>query len=309
MRARLLLLFMICLAWMATAQQNPFDLNHRLPKSEQQSTDQATTKKTATLEAAPIQQAEHPVENSSNTPLSEQQTTQDTIAQSGNVGEQILENRRDYFSSVRSNQVFHYWYFPVLTLFLAFIINIDRGSITKLFKSVTNLNYLNLLYRDQRNRYRPQYILFGILSVLSAAFFVKHAVGYLWDIDLSILRSSLVIGGIYLIRHLVMAVISFAFPNNSEINQYSYSIFIFNIILGIGLLLINLFLAFSPPKIAQSCVYLGLALFIIQYGYRSARGLLLSANLIYRNKFRFFMYICTLEIAPIFLIISIFRQF
>lgn len=278
MRLLVIILIVFSSFSLGLAQQNPFDLKYNLPNT--------TSNNVETHQVDSILSID---------------STQQAVSS--------LNISTDYFESNRDGQVFRFWYFPLLAIFLVFVINLDRNSISKLFKSVTNLNFLNLMYRDQRNRYRPQYILYGILSVLSAAYFMKQALIYFTEIDISIFKMCLIIATIYLIRHIVMGIISFTFPKNSEINQYSYTIFIFNIILGLLLLILNPFIAFSSPSIAKFCIYIGTFIIITLYAYRGVRGLLLSSNLILRNKFRFIMYICTLEIAPIFLIISIFRQF
>ena len=109
----------------------------------------------------------------------------------------------------------------------------------------------------------------------------------------------------YFIKHAVLRAIGFIFPVQKEISYYSFTIIAFNIFLGIALLPINSLISFSNDKVANICLYLGVIFFLLLYCIRQLRGMFLAANYLTFQKFHFFVYLCTVEIAPILILTKI----
>ena len=200
------------------------------------------------------------------------------------------------------------WFTPFLLLFLGVVISLNRSSVNSLFRSMINLNYLNLLHRDQHFRYNLQNLLLAVLFILSGAFFSQQVLEYIFDLKIVFWKIIFVITLIYLLRHVVMQLVSYAFEDNIEIKQLGYTIFLFNLVLGVLLVPIDLLLAFGQSSVASFSLYSGIILFSVLYLYRLLRGFLLFGSQIVSNKLRFFTYLCALEIAPILLIIKIIQR-
>ena len=89
------------------------------------------------------------------------------------------------------------------------------------------------------------------------------------------------------------------FPVEKEINRYNFTIIIFSVFIGLGLLLGNVALGLGTEKLL-SPVVTGLSVFIaLLYLIRSFRGLLIGSRFIPLHIFHFLLYICTAEIAPV----------
>ncbi len=195
-----------------------------------------------------------------------------------------------------------------LLVFLGIIVGIKRQTIQSLFRTLVNLNYLNLLQRDQHFRYNIQNLLLIFLFVLATAFFAQQVLDYKFELIISWWKLAALIAIAYLLRHWMMQFISYVFDNNLSLQQFAYTIFVFNLILAVLLTPINILITFAPVGIAKLALYSGILLFIVLYIYRLYRGFLLLGRQIVANKLKFFTYLCTLEIAPILLIIKILQR-
>ena len=113
-----------------------------------------------------------------------------------------------------------------------------------------------------------------------------------------LLLLAVVIAAIYLIRHLTLWFLGSIFSITKETSQYSFTINQFNIMNGLMLLVLNYFIAFSPEQIAKPLIVVGISILVLQYIYRSVRGLLLSVRFLFGEQIHFFLYLCTCEIIP-----------
>ena len=120
--------------------------------------------------------------------------------------------------------------------------------------------------------------------------------------NLILLACILFVGVLYLVRHSVMRLFEIAFPVEKEVRQYDFTIVIFNIFLGLLLFPVNAVAAFSGPGTSAVFIYLGIGLVILIYVFRQLRGLFIGLEFLLHNKFHFFLYLCTVEIAPLLIL-------
>jgi len=272
MRWILFLFASLLLPWSLIGQQtiNPFDLPERMPDSLQ---------------------------------------TQTVITDSGETTVQVAPKEQVTIRSRPKAALFSIWYLPFLVALVAWAVSMNRDSIKKLYRSMTNLNFLNLMHRDQRSRLTPAFVILYVVFLGSTAYFIKFGLSYFALASFpSFSWILLFLVAIYLTRTVVMRIIHFAFSGPVEIPRYDYTIFIFSIVLGLFLLPLNIFIAFSPDSVARLAIWLGLIGMILLFLFRCLRGLLMSTDHLGRNTFRYFMYICSLEIAPILLMIKVIRD-
>ena len=217
----------------------------------------------------------------------------------------FIPDRSD--SDFKRNKSNALWFSPMILLLLGLIVSLNRKTIVSLFRSLFNINYLNLLYRDQHFRYNFQNVLLAFLFVLTFSFFLQQALHYFFSWHLPLWKVIPFITVIYSIRHLLMRLISYAFDDVQLVRLFDYTIFVFNLILGILLVPIVLIISFAPGSMALAALYSGLALCIVFYLYRLLRGFILVGNQLFTNKLRFITYLCALEIAPMLLIVKIIK--
>ena len=95
------------------------------------------------------------------------------------------------------------------------------------------------------------------------------------------------------------------FPVDKEIKQYSFSLVIFSSILGLALVPFNIIVAFASDSLAQTALYGGLLTIFGITVFCILRGLFLGSKYLSFHKFHFFMYLCTVEIAPAVIVVKL----
>jgi hypothetical protein len=111
----------------------------------------------------------------------------------------------------------------------------------------------------------------------------------------------------FLSKHLMLSVMRSLFPLENEIRKYNFLIIIFNCILGLFLVPFNLLIAFSAKNSSQQLLLVSwmLGLVAIFYTYRSLRSSPMGAKFLIQSPFHFLLYLCTVEIAPLLLLIKL----
>jgi len=90
--------------------------------------------------------------------------------------------------------------------------------------------------------------------------------------------------------------------------HFSFSILLHNILLGISLIPVNLFLAFGPEGMYKSVAVIGILICVLIYLMRQFRGLVISGSVIGTHPFHFFVYLCAVEILPLFTLVKFFHN-
>ncbi len=107
---------------------------------------------------------------------------------------------------------------------------------------------------------------------------------------------------IYLLKYVILRVGGWLFGYHELMDNYIFTLFLINKILGIGLLPFSLILAFSPTRLSGvffnlSIIFIGLLLV-----YRYIRVFPFVKSQAAFSKFHFFLYLCGFEIAPVLII-------
>src|SRR5690606_10647559 len=104
---------------------------------------------------------------------------------------------------------------------------------------------------------------------------------------------------------LLLKTIEIIFPVQKEIKLYSFSLVIFSSILGLALVPFNIVVAFASENFVEMALYGGLVLILAITLFCILRGLFLASKYLALHKFHFFMYLCTVEIAPVVIVIKL----
>lgn len=198
--------------------------------------------------------------------------------------------------------------FLVCSIFLALIILADRSVLNKLFRALINDNFLNFFMREQKGGTSLQLFflhLFFIINLGILAYFFADNILNL-QTDFRLWQCILAVGGIYLVRHFSMIYLKLFVKAGKEINQFYFTIIIFNIFLGLLVFPLNALAAFGPDIISNTAIYISLFFLIIFYLVRQLRGLFIGSKFLADHQFHFFIYLCTVEIAPLLILGKIF---
>jgi len=108
---------------------------------------------------------------------------------------------------------------------------------------------------------------------------------------------------IYFVRHVSLYILGGVFPIEKEASMFNYVIVVFNILIGISIIPINLILAYGPESMQSSVFYIGLVLGAILLIIRYLRGLAIGSYAISLGFIPFLIYLCSVEIAPILFLV------
>jgi len=283
------LLFSICSFLHAQEEANPFDLKHRLEEGD-------IDRKAPVDVSNPFDINRPNVEKKTTTPV---------------VGAPVQPSKtKKRKKVVQSNaDSFIFWLITVMLVLMTVLITLYNAIIEKSYRSFVNENFLKMVHRDQGRIVSFPYMIFYVLFFINLAVFLfLVARNFQVGINESPFISYLIcLGAIicaFVLKHLLLMLLGSVFPINKEIRQYSFTIVVFSIILGLALVPFNLFIAFTDPDLARVLIYGALAVIVGVYAYRTIRAIFISSNYISLHTFHFFMYLCTAEIAPVVLIVK-----
>ena len=195
-------------------------------------------------------------------------------------------------------------------LFLIFIVNVERSFVRDLWRVISNENYSSLHHRNQRNTMRQILLLMGYaVFIIQAGIFLYHimvAFGYSGSLLDNIWSCMLLVSSVYAVRHIMISYLKWLFNNDKEMTLFGFDVSIFNIMVGLVLLPVNVMLNFGPESLAKPLIYIGITVAVIAYLMRQLRWLLTARHLIANSLFLFFVYLCAVEILPLWAISEFF---
>jgi hypothetical protein len=198
----------------------------------------------------------------------------------------------------------------VMLIVLTLVVTIFRILIEKIWKAFINDNLLNQLQREQGSGLTLAYVILYLLFFLNAGIFSFLAARHF---GLTLSDSSMValficigaIAGFFLTKHLILQLISSIFPVGKEAGSYQFTILIFNITLGFFLVPLVLFIAYAPQDMSGYVIKGTFVLLALTYLFLSLRGLFIANRFLAWYKFHFLLYLCTVELAPLLVIIKL----
>ena len=196
-----------------------------------------------------------------------------------------------------------------LTIFasLTLIATLYRSNLIKAYRAFANENVMRMLHREKgTSSYFPYYILY-LFFVFNAGVFLYLMLRY-YDVMSHISNLNLLLyttGGVALalfLKHTVIRMMGMIFPLQKEASMYNMTITIFGVVLGAFLIVSNIVVAYAQPPIIPFFIYFTWAIIGAIYLFRMIRGLSISTKFLNGNFFHFFIYLCTVEIAPVLIL-------
>ncbi len=194
----------------------------------------------------------------------------------------------------------------ISALGLGIILFNSRSMIQDLIQSLTNSNYMQSYRMKVFSSFLPHSLGLYVIFILNLSLFIVLSYKSLSvaKTTLPLLYILMSIPVIYLIRHLMLYLMGWVYELEYEAGSFSFIIASINFILGLILIPINLFVAFSPPELGKIFVFIGILLIALAVGYRYFRGFLIASRYVIGSTFQFFLYFCTFEIAPVLIILN-----
>lgn len=292
MMQRILALLLFCLpAGFSAAQEapNPFELQHRLPKI-------ARARDSSPKEALnPFDVAPHRQPGARSAMVSNQ-----TI---------IFKPFSRLPKGDRLPDTVLLGALVVLISFLTLIISANRKVILKLWRAFLNDGAMTVARREAQGLVgaTPYYLFYanfllqaGMFGFLTLRFFNKANYNNLGMLLICLFVAPL----IFLIKHILLNIVNWLFPENQAIPKYNFLIVVFNGVLGLFLTPFNFLLAFGA-ELGLLLLFWGLGLTVVFYGYRALRAASIGSKFLAGNQFQFLLYLCSVEIAPVLILVKI----
>ncbi|HJU45664.1 MAG TPA: DUF4271 domain-containing protein [Chitinophagaceae bacterium] len=153
-------------------------------------------------------------------------------------------------------------------------------------------------------------ILFFITGGLYATFLLQHYhllpdVGFWWLLIYCVAALTI----LYLAKLLMLKLTGWIFNMRLATDTYSFIVFLVNKLLGICLLPLLLFMAFSQPAVVSVVITLSWCLVAGLFAYRYITSFGAMRKEIKVSRFHFFLYLCAFEIIPLLLIYKVLLEF
>ncbi len=227
-----------------------------------------------------------------------------TIQNNSSQPEAGLLNKKAYTNN------FLLWIFLGTLILMAFVVANARGAIFNSYTTLMSASALRQIHKDPVGwgnfPYLALYTLFwinaGILAYLSIPLLgLRSPYGQLTTFSICVLGVS----AVFLTKHAVLYIIAHTFPIGKEVKTYNFIMLNVGILLGLILMPLNIFIAYSPSGINQVFVYAALFIIAIFYIVRALRGLTIATPFLIENRFHFLLYLCAVEIAPLFILMRL----
>jgi hypothetical protein len=205
------------------------------------------------------------------------------------------------------------WLFTILTLQFVLIVYLRVASIRyaeEQYRSFFNLNISQQVFREQELSMPFPALLLTINGILSYAVLLYLGLSHFgimtWLTGGTLFLASLaIIFGIAAFKYILMWFTGVVFPFKDEVNFYNFNFFLNIKILGAVLLPINFVIAYAPLGLTEGVILTALGLMAIAYLGLAVKGLAIAKNYLAFHKFHFIVYFCSLEIAPVLLLVKL----
>ncbi len=205
------------------------------------------------------------------------------------------------------------WLFTFLTVQFFLIVYLRVGFFRyaeEQYRSFFNLNIGQQVFRDQELSMPFPALLLTINGVLSYAILLYLGLSHYglmgglqgWMLFLASFGIIFAISGF---KYLLMWITGAVFPFKDEVNFYNFNFFLNLKMLGALLLPINFVIAYAPPQFTEVSIWAGVGLLALAYAGLAVKGLAIAKNYLAFYKFHFFVYICSLEIAPVLILVKV----
>ncbi len=197
-----------------------------------------------------------------------------------------------------------------ILLMLTLLMTLFRSFFRKAIQAFSNDTMMNQVYRDRESvGALPFLALYSFFFVNGGLFIYFLAKNYNANLPGNHFQQwlyyTLALVGLFSLKHLLLNIVGFIFPVEKEVRLYNFLIMIFGIVIGLILAPINILLAYGPESIFGTLILITLIMLGSVYLFRYARSLFIADRFLFFHRFHFLLYICTVEIAPVMVLVKL----
>lgn len=207
------------------------------------------------------------------------------------------------------------WFFPiiliVLSVFAALRIFYNK-YFSQMLVAFVNNNLTNQIVRDENILVqRASVYLSMIFNLIAALFLYLVSIYYRWELGgigngfSRFLFFAVIVSAAYTLKFLILKICGWLFDLNREMATYIFNTFLINNILGMALMPFICLIAYNQLLSASWLILISIILAGLAFAYRIFRGILVGFSMPSFSLLYLFLYLCTLEIAPLLILIRI----
>ncbi len=204
-----------------------------------------------------------------------------------------------------------FYLFLGILFFIAFIRISYSKEFAELFLIFKSISINQQLFRDTLTGLKIASVWLNVNLVLVAGIYLLLLSRYfhLYDGGIKFLLFLVVTVTVLLsIRYSLLKIAASLFPFKKEINFYHFNELQINRLTGLLILPLAIVIAFSPAPVSSYALYLSIVLLAVMLLFRYLRGFVIGSEYFIRYKFHFLIYICTLEIAPVVILVKLLKK-
>lgn len=201
-----------------------------------------------------------------------------------------------------------------MLLLLSIAVSLNRFILRNLYQAFLNDASFRQALKDRVSFGWSPFIMLYILFLVNAGIFVYLLTMHNGISTIKVPRlvwleyCILGVSAVFLLKLAVLSYIGYVFPVAKESSSYRFLMIIFGIILGLFLVPVNIFLAFSQEATGDWLIILSLILIAALYIFRSFRSLVIATRFLAFHKLHFLLYLCTVEVAPLIILTKLIYQ-
>ena len=192
----------------------------------------------------------------------------------------------------------------------AFYFKIFRQLVSAFFSN----SIANQIVRDENILVQRASIIMSFIFYLTASLFIYQvSIFFKWDYPflaegiLRFLVICLIVAFTYSFKMVLLKGLGEIFNIDKPVATYIFNIFLINNMLGLMLLPVVITTAYVVTDSTWYAMYTGVAIVIISFIYRMVRAFIIWIPLKGVSFFYLMLYFCTLEIAPLIIIVKLAR--
>jgi hypothetical protein len=207
------------------------------------------------------------------------------------------------------------WLFPVVLLLIgsfAWLRVFYNRYLGQMLYALVNVNLANQIVRDENILLQRATVYLNVLFYLVGALFLYELSFQLsWELSAlgvgftRFLFFVLLISAVYAGKFLVVKFCGWLFDIDRELSTYLFNIFIINNLLGMVIFPFTIIMAFNPGVDGSWIFTVCLIVIGVLYLFRLFRGLQIGLNTPGVSLLYLFLYLCSLELAPLLVLFRI----
>lgn len=201
----------------------------------------------------------------------------------------------------------------ILLGFFTYLLTIYRDQVKKSFSSFFSMSSAQQQLREQQNPFSPYSVAVYLLFTLGTGAFAMLSINMLtasptqpanWSMGFFLLLSAAVAAA-YFLKYGQLTLLGAVFPIKQELQYYNFMLSNSNRLLAMGIVPLLFLVAYTPDSLQNIFLYGSLSIISLLYFFAAIRTILVARETILFHKFHFFIYLCSVEIAPVLILMKL----